>query len=211
MENNKYSLGKVYELVCNITDQKYIGSTCEEFLSQRLANHRGCFKRYKNNHINEKKQNYSTSYKILEGDNYYINLLEKVNASCKDELLARERHYINTLTCVNKYIPLRTKKEYYKDNIKEITKKKSVSNNCECGGKYRTDNKVHHLKSKKHNNFLKEKEILNDLKEKGVFIDLSTDDKILEDYDLHYENYELVQDLAGNNLKMCNNCKVLIH
>jgi len=163
MVNNKYSLGKVYEIVCNITDQRYIGSTCEEFLSQRLANHRGSFKRYKNNHINEIKQNYSTSYKILEGDNYYINLLEIVNASCKDELLARERYYINTLTCVNKCIPLRTKKEYYKDNIKEITEKKSVNNICECGGKYRTDNKVHHLKTIKHNNFLKEKETLNDL------------------------------------------------
>ena len=182
---NKYSLGKVYEIVCNITGHKYVGSTCEDFLSQRLANHRGFFKRYKNNFKNEKKQNYSTSFKILEGDNYYINLLEKVNATCKDELLSRERYYINTLTCVNKCIPLRTKKEYYYDNIKEITEKKSLSNICECGGKYRTDNKVHHFKSNKHNNFLEEKEILKDLKHKGIFIDLSTNEKVLHDYALN--------------------------
>lgn len=221
MENNKYSLGKVYELVCYNTGKKYIGSTCEDLLSQRLANHKGCYKRYKNNFKNEIKQNYSTSFIILEGNNYYINLLEKVNAKCKDELLARERHYINTMTCVNKCIPLRTNKEYYKDNIKDITAKKSVMNFCDCGGRYRTDNKVHHLKSKKHNNFLKEKEILNDLKEKGIFIDLSTNEKILENNALNFEieilnelpdySIELVQDFAGNNLKMCKNCKVLIH
>ena len=125
MENNKYSLGKVYELVCNKTGKKYIGSTCEELLSQRLANHRNNFKRYKN----DKKQKYTTSYIILEGNDYYINLLEKVNATCKDELLARERHYINTIECVNKQKPLRTGKEYYKDNIVEITAKKSINNN----------------------------------------------------------------------------------
>lgn len=160
---NKYALGKIYEIVCNKTGKRYVGSTCEELLSQRLANHRNCFKRFKS----EKKQGYTTSFEILEGEDFYINLLEKVNATCKDELLARERHYINTLTCVNKHKPLRTPSEYYKDNIVEITAKKSVKNNCECLGKYRTDNKVHHLKTEKHINYIIEK----NLKDKGILIE----------------------------------------
>lgn len=163
---NKFSKAKVYEIVCNKTNKRYIGSTCEELLSQRLANHRNCFKRYNS----EKKQGYTTSFIILEGGDFYINLIEKVNATCKDELLARERHYINTLNCVNKHKPLRTGKEYYKDNIVEITAKKSKKINCECLGKYRLDNKVHHFKTEKHINYIIEK----DLKEKDILIDLST-------------------------------------
>jgi len=204
---NKYSLGKVYELVCNISGLRYIGSTCEELLSQRLANHKGCFKRFNNNYKNEKKQNYSTSFLVLEKNNYYINLLELVNASCKDELLSRERHYINTFDCVNKCIPLRTVKEYYRDNIKEITIKKSVSNICECGGRYRTDNRSHHFNSDKHKNFYKnkekEKEKENEKeneKEKEKVLNKSNSNSI-----------EFVLDFAGNTLKMCKNCNVLIN
>lgn len=197
---NKFSKGKVYEIVCNKTGKKYIGSTCEELLSQRLANHRNCFKRYKN----EKKQGYTTSFIILESDDFYINLLEKVNATCKDELLARERHYINTIECVNKHKPLRKPKEYYKDNIVEITSKKSVKHNCECTGKYRNDNKVHHYKSLKHQNYMKNKDIENDLKNKGIFVDLSTDEKIIKNH-IHIGD-KIDMDYSHNILNICSCC-----
>jgi len=192
---NKYSLGKVYEIVCFETGKIYVGSTCEEFLSQRLANHRTAYKRYLNNHKNEIKQNYSTAFSVLEKGNFYINLLEKINASSKDELLMRERYHIKNLDCVNKCIPLRTSKEYYKDNIEEITAFKSVKCVCECGGKHRTDNKAHHAKTKKHINYinLKDNKIKeNDLKEhKGVYIDLTTDEKIL--------SYSFGNEFKGHN------------
>ena len=48
--------------------------------------------------------------------NCTIVLLEAKNASSKDELLAREKHFIQSLKCVNKYIPLRSNKEYYLEN-----------------------------------------------------------------------------------------------
>lgn len=197
---NKYSLGKVYEIVCNKTGKRYIGSSCEDLLSQRLANHRNNFKRYKN----QKTQGYTTSFAVLEGGDFYINLLEKVNATCKDELLARERHYINTLPCVNKYKPLRKPCEYYKDNIVEITAKKSVKHICDCSGKYRTDNKVHHLKTDKHINYV----IKKDLKDKGIFIDLSTDEKIMEDHKKNHIHIgeEIVCDYAQNILNICSCC-----
>lgn len=195
---SNYNNGKVYEIVCNKTGKKYIGSTCKELLSQRLSNHKASYKSYKN-----KIGNFSTSFIILEGDDYYINLLEKVNASCKDELLARERHYINTIDCVNKTRPLRSKKDYYKDNIEIITAKKSVITLCECGGKYRHDNKVHHLKTNKHINYLIEK----DLKDKCIFIDLSTTENILEEDKKHIHiSNEIILDPALNILNICDCC-----
>ena len=36
---NNYNDGKIYEIVCNITGERYIGSTIQT-LSQRLAAHR---------------------------------------------------------------------------------------------------------------------------------------------------------------------------
>lgn len=152
---NKYSLGlgKVYEIVCNVTGNKYIGATCEERLSARLASHKSAFNRF----INGKTDNYITSFEILKENDYYINLLEKVTCNTKDELKARERYYINTVPCVNKNKPLRTSKEYYKDNFVIINAKKSVKNICECGGKYRTDNKSYHSVTDKHYNYMAEK------------------------------------------------------
>ena len=49
-----------------------------------------------------------TSFKILENNDYNIILLETVKCNSKDELLQRERYWIESTTCVNKYIPSRT-------------------------------------------------------------------------------------------------------
>ena len=37
---NMYSRGKIYKIVSDCTDKIYIGSTCEKYLSNRLAGHR---------------------------------------------------------------------------------------------------------------------------------------------------------------------------
>ena len=115
-----YELGKIYKIVCNETGLIYIGSTAQKYISTRLEGHKRSFKQYLNG-----KYRYVTSFKIIEGGNFDIILLE--NHSCKDkyELKARERHYIETMECVNKVIPNRTIKEYYLDNketLNETTK-----------------------------------------------------------------------------------------
>lgn len=223
---NKYNQSKVYEIVCFETNKVYVGSTCEDFLSQRLANHKTAYKRWLNNHKNDNKQPYSTAFSVLEKGNFYINLLESVNVSTKDELLMRERYHIKNIDCVNKCIPLRTKKEYYKDNIEQITAAKSVANVCECGGKYRTDNKAHHLNTFKHINYinnLKDDSIKkNDLKaHKGTFIDLTTDEKILSytfgyefkghngpnGYAIPLEKEKPIIDMANNVIHICSKCQ----
>ena len=114
--NNKYFNSKIYRIYDDLTNICYIGSTCESLLSRRLAQHKSGYKRYLRGLVH-----YNTCYKVLENNNYTISLLESVNCTCKDDLLKRERYYIdNTENVVNKNLPSRTKKEYYKDNKERI-------------------------------------------------------------------------------------------
>ena len=92
-----YQLGKIYKIECNVTGLIYIGSTTKKYLSMRLAGHVGNYKCYLNG-----KGNYITSFKILKNGNYDIILLEQYPCNSKDALLARERHYQETIECVNK-------------------------------------------------------------------------------------------------------------
>ena len=111
-----YAQAKVYKIVDNTNGNIYVGSTCEPTLARRLAGHVGNYKRYLNG-----KYHYVTSFKILENNDYAIVLLEACeNITTKDELHARERYYIETLTCVNKIVPLRTDKEYRQANKDKI-------------------------------------------------------------------------------------------
>ena len=110
-----YELAKIYKIVCNKTGLIYIGSTCQKLLSQRLSSHVRTHKCWKNG-----KSNYVTSFKIIEGGDYYMELLEAVSCSSFDELTKKERHYIESIDCVNKYIPSRTSQEYRQDNKEKI-------------------------------------------------------------------------------------------
>ena len=103
-----YEKGKIYKIVCNKTGLIYIGSTTKHYLSDRLGSHRANYKLYL-----KTKTKYITSAKILENDDYNIILLESYPCKSKDELLARERHYIELLECVNIRIEGRSKKEWY--------------------------------------------------------------------------------------------------
>ena len=159
-----YNNGKIYKLECLTTGLIYVGSTTKQYLSQRMVQHKSEYMSYKDG-----KRGYITSFKIIEGDNYDIQLLESVNCNTKDELLAREGHYIKTLECVNKYISGRTKQQYRNDNKdfyddyhQEYSKDWYQANKeklkqlvkCDCGGKYQLYGKSHHFKSIKHQTFL---------------------------------------------------------
>jgi hypothetical protein len=131
-----YILGKIYKIECNKTKKIYIGSTCEYFLDKRLLGHKTTFQRYKEN----KTKNYLTSFEILENDDYKILLLENYPCNNKNELHQRERYYIETHSCVNKKIPLRTSKEYYeykKDSIIKYHKDYYINNKNSINEKYK--------------------------------------------------------------------------
>ncbi len=115
-----YSNGKIYKIepLNGEEGDIYIGSTTKKHLSQRMDTHRSDYKRFLNG-----KYSCVTSFKLFEKygvDNCKIILLESVNAKCKDELEARQAHFIKTLQCVNKVIPLRSNKEYKEENKDKI-------------------------------------------------------------------------------------------
>jgi hypothetical protein len=172
MENNKYQRGKIYKIICNETGLVYIGSTTEPTLARRLAGHKGSYKSYLNG-----KGNNVLSFKVLENDNYYIELICNAPCNSRDELNAIEGKYIRENECVNKKIEGRTKKQYYIDNSDKIKqyridntdkikqyKKQYRTDNADKIKQYRTDNadkikqyrtdnadKIKQYKNEKHN------------------------------------------------------------
>ena len=113
-----YQLSKVYQIVCLATGEKYIGSTTQATLALRLASHVRGFKGWKKG-----TYHFVSSFTILEHGNYQIELLEAFPCKSKDELNAREGHYIRIIDCVNKRVEGRTTKEWYQDNKNELLEK----------------------------------------------------------------------------------------
>ena len=122
-----YSNGKIYKIepiVDHDEGEIYIGSTTKLYLCQRMDEHRSKYKQWKNNKY--RKVQVFEIFDKYGVSNCQIVLIETVNAESKDELLAREKHYIKSIKCINKNIPLQTQKEYkesHKEQIKLSVKK----------------------------------------------------------------------------------------
>ena len=119
-----YSKSKIYEIVCRITGEKYIGSTTV-LLCQRLAHHRD----FKTSHCS------CISRQIIERGDYYINLIEEYPCENKEQLLKKEREWYDKLECINKNKPYSSKEElierkkkydkkYCEDNKEKIAEQK---------------------------------------------------------------------------------------
>jgi hypothetical protein len=112
-----YSQGKIYKIepICEHEENEiYIGSTTLKYLSSRMCYHKTSYNRWKSNTHGK-----VMSFELFDKygfDNCVITLIENVDTNTKDELLQKERHYIQSMKCINKFIPLRTQKEYYLDN-----------------------------------------------------------------------------------------------
>ncbi len=149
---NKYENGKIYKIVCNITNEIYIGSTIV-ILEERLRKHTldlTCVSRT-----------------ILDRCDYEIILIKKFSCSNKQELLWEERKHIENNICINKRLPIITEEEHkqnkknYRDNNKDKNKiyqdrhrdkqnkKKAEKINCPiCDLELRRDSLARHLKRK---------------------------------------------------------------
>jgi len=112
-----YRDGKIYKLhsLQNPDAPPYYGSTAQDHLSKRLSGHVKLHKRYQKG-----QTNFTSSFPILDAGDYQITLVEKYPCNSVDELRARERHYIENNVCVNKTIPGRTHKEWFRDNKEHI-------------------------------------------------------------------------------------------
>jgi hypothetical protein len=134
-----YQNGKVYKLYAQLDDGTiicYYGSTTKN-LRVRLAGHVQSAKKIRD----------TTSKHIIDAGNYNIMLLENFPCNSKEELSAREQFYILNNECVNKVVPLRTKKEWYNDNIESIKDNRKIcySKNCDHEKEYSKQYYEQHL------------------------------------------------------------------
>jgi len=113
-----YLQGKIYRIVCNQSGKQYIGSTTIS-LAARLSQHKKLLKSLKS----------GTSKQVLENNDYSIVLIEDYPCDRKELLLQRERFYIETMDCVNKNMPNRSKEDWYKDNRERLIEKQTIWNN----------------------------------------------------------------------------------
>ena len=171
---NRYQYGKIYKITSEHINKIYIGSTCKKLLSQRLAHHNADFKKWKNG-----KYPYVTSFVLFNLGSVQITLLEAYPCNTKDELLSKERYWIEQYKdiIINKQLPIITteeKKEYFKEyrqenkehiieqqkeyrnnNKDKIKERKSQQITCVCGSILTHDHKARHEQTKKHLNFQK--------------------------------------------------------
>ena len=87
-----YENGKIYKIVCNITNETYIGST-RRSIEKRMNDHRVINNNCESKHI------------IKRGD-YTASLIEDFPCENKQELLWRERHHMECNECINMYLPI---------------------------------------------------------------------------------------------------------
>ncbi len=93
----------IYEIVCNVTGERYIGSTfCP--IKKRIREHK-----------NDAKRNAPISSKhIINRNDYTYSILENVDTDSKDELRKCELKWYNQLENINEVAPYADKKAYNK-------------------------------------------------------------------------------------------------
>ena len=178
-----YSKGKIYKLVSNYTDDIYIGSTCNT-LSRRKSGHKCHYMRYIDG-----KCNYISSFKLYEKGDVDIVLLESCSVNNKDELYRRERYFIENYNCINKYIPGRTKKQYYQANKDKVKKYQNQYKKKWCEDNKDKVKKYHQINKDKINQQRRQLYKNNKDKMKQYYID--NKDKVKEYKKQYYQKKKL--------------------
>ena len=140
--------GSIYIIRSHQTEDTYYGSTAQ-LLCKRLATHKYDYKKFLNG-----THQYMTSFDILNYDDAYIELVEEVEFTNKQELYAREGFYIRNNNCVNKLIMGRTQEErnvLNKDHIKEVLNKWRAENKEHVKQQRKIYNQEHKEHQKEYN------------------------------------------------------------
>ena len=108
-----YAAAKVYKIYSPTQPElgEYYGTTCQP-LSKRMAQHRS-----------DHKYNRSSTKAaaiVRAGDASIILVEACAGVTSKEELNAREAHWIRNNECVNRAVPGRTRAEYYAEHKEEI-------------------------------------------------------------------------------------------
>ena len=149
-----YKRGKIYRIVCNITGDTYYGSTAMQYLCNRKSDHNSGFKLFKQGLAGKCR-----SYDIIERGDWTMVLVENSPCNSKEELLMRERYYIENNECINKARPIISteehkalKRESY-DRLREtnqLKEKERLAN--------RTEEEIAKDKKYSHQKYLENKE-----------------------------------------------------
>lgn len=147
--------GTVYSIKCKTTGEQYIGSTCKH-VEYRLEQHR-------------QSGNKTSSRAIIDRDNFELIILESVICDGRQELLYRERHFVETEpNVVNKSRPIISEEErkkavldYERSHPEYFQKYRDDHRGhwqsdylCKCGITCRLINKNRHEKSIQHKDFM---------------------------------------------------------
>lgn len=96
---DKYQNGKIYKITCNKTGMVYIGSTIQT-LKTRLGKHKTDYTLTQKG-INRWNREV---FKVLENDDYNMELIEEYPCETKKQLLIREGEHQIVTPCINKII-----------------------------------------------------------------------------------------------------------
>ena len=152
-----YKNGKVYQVLNNVNDDIYIGSTYQA-LSKRLYEHKS--------DSNEGKGELYKLMRDIGKEPFYIELIELYPCNNREELRAREGYYIRERGSLNKVIAGRTQqewkntteydKQYHDKNKEHIHSRKNERITCNVCGCYSSKANIStHQKTKKCKSFVK--------------------------------------------------------
>lgn len=122
-----YQLGQIYMVYAiENPEDRYYGSTIQPLYKRFFAHKTEHYRK-----IDGKQKRGCSSSQLFEKygeEGLKIELVEKFPCNSKEELEARESHYIRTNICVNKNIARRTMAEYNHDNREKINTKQAQYN-----------------------------------------------------------------------------------
>ena len=116
-----YANSFIYKIVGN--GHIYYGSSTKSSCAARMIQHRYDAKQYMEN---PDGRNYPTSVVCFLNGDARIELVERFPCECRDELLKRERFYIDNNECVNKNVPTHTVKEWHEEHKEELKEYKAA-------------------------------------------------------------------------------------
>mgnify|MGYP000586740221 CR=1 FL=1 len=134
-----YSNGRIYKLVGG--GKTYVGSTTLK-LSQRKAKHKCDYKRW----CEDGSRSKISSYEVMKSGEYDIVLIEEWPCENKEQLLQRERYWIERLDCVNQVLPGRGRREWFATHKEHLHRynKRRYEENKEADNQRSRDYRVKH-------------------------------------------------------------------
>ena len=153
-----YHNAKIYKVTCLTTSRKYISWTCQSLVDQ-LEDHE----------IDWSENKGHPSQRVLQHDNYIIELILSYACANKQSIINKTNEYIQSNASYyakNKTSIKAKAKQYYLDNRLKIIERNEMRQRmenekremelptiCDCGAIYKTD-RCSHMRTKKHQMYI---------------------------------------------------------